>query len=66
MAELKGKNRAINEEQLFPNPAYAAIHPRTRETEPTYDYANLPSQSIPDCSGQAQDLVNQEQVMICV
>ena len=62
MAELNDKNRAINEEQFFPNPAYVAIHTYTREIEPTYDYANLPSQSTPDCSEQAQDVVNQEQV----
>ena len=62
MAELNDSNRAINEQQLFPNPAYAAIHPRTREIEPIYDYANLPSQSIADHSEQAQDVVNHEQV----
>ena len=61
VAELNDNNRAINEQQLFPNPAYMTIHPHTREREPIYDYANLPTQSIADHSG---DVVNQEQVNV--
>ena len=67
MAELNDENnRAINEEQLFPNPAYVAIHTRTRKTRPTHDYVNLPSQSIAGHSGKAQDVVNREQVNTCM